>query len=42
MLRQYIEQQNRPAEGTLGPGGPPASAFTTGLSTSAPADKQVA
>jgi putative transposase len=31
VLRQYIEQQNRPGESTLGPGGPPARAFTPAL-----------
>ena len=31
MSPQYIERQNRPGQGTLGPDGPPARAFTTGL-----------
>ena len=28
VLRRYIEQQNRPGQSTLGPGGPLARAFT--------------
>ena len=32
IVRQYIEQQNRPVQGTARPaGGPPARAFTTAL-----------
>jgi hypothetical protein len=31
VLRQYIEQQERPVQGTLGPDGPPAWTFTTAL-----------
>jgi putative transposase len=28
VVHQYIEQHNHPVQGTLGPGGPPARAFT--------------
>lgn len=31
ILRQYIEQQDLPVQGTLGPGGPPACAFTSAV-----------
>jgi hypothetical protein len=42
VLRQYTEQQNRPGQGTPGPGGPPTSAFTTGPKAGALADGWVA
>jgi putative transposase len=31
VVRQYIEQQNRPVQGRLGPGSPPALALTPAL-----------
>ena len=40
--RRYIERQNRPGQGTLGPGGPPARAFTPGLKAGALARNPVA
>ncbi|MEO3783325.1 IS200/IS605 family transposase [Actinocorallia sp. B10E7] len=41
-LRQYIEQQHRPGESTLGSGGPPTRAFTPGLKAGALARTSVA